>query len=232
MAKDYYLILGIGPDATLEQIKSAYRQKAKRWHPDHCDEGSEPFLAIQEAYEVLSDAGRRRVYDAEMARGRSRPAQDSGPQRRYRSPVEAVEPLIPTHRPGSPGAPFPESSFSSLLDALWGPTPGRWDDLDRGMPGGGQDLYVQVPLTREQVLRGGRARLWVPVSVACPTCQGWGSIGLFECPRCGGRGTVAGEYPVDVAFPAGLGDGVQKRLRLRIAGMEDRWLTLHFRVPR
>ncbi len=59
MAKDYFLVLCIQPDATLEQIKSAYRGKVKRWHPDHCDEGNKPFLAIQEAYECWAPDGHR-----------------------------------------------------------------------------------------------------------------------------------------------------------------------------
>jgi len=234
MAKDYYLILGVGSDATLEQIKSAYRQKAKRWHPDCCAEGSEPFLAIQEAYEVLGDAGRRQAYDAERARQRRRTtyAPSSESVRRNRCPVEAVEPLIPTRHASSARAPFPEPSFSSLIAEFFGSSGNRWDTPGGWGPGSADDLHIEVSLTREQVLRGGRLRLWIPAQLECPTCQGWGRRGFFECPRCEGRGTIADEYPVDISFPPGLGDGSQRRLRLRVGGLADRVLTLHFRTRR
>jgi curved DNA-binding protein CbpA len=78
MAKDYYLILGIGADATEDEIKSAYRREAKRHHPDCSGEDCEPFLALQEAYEVLGDPERRRAYDRELARER-RQGQPSSP---------------------------------------------------------------------------------------------------------------------------------------------------------
>ena len=60
MANDYYLILGIGDDASQDEIKSAYRREAKRLHPDCSDEGCEPFLDLHEAYEVLGDPEQRR----------------------------------------------------------------------------------------------------------------------------------------------------------------------------
>jgi molecular chaperone DnaJ len=55
MARDCYVILGVAVDATPEQIKQAYRQKALQFHPDHDGPDAEPFLEVQEAYAVLSD---------------------------------------------------------------------------------------------------------------------------------------------------------------------------------
>ena len=59
MARNYYAILGIDPDASPDQIRSAYRRKAKELHPDHYEGSSEPFRDVQEAYEALSDPARR-----------------------------------------------------------------------------------------------------------------------------------------------------------------------------
>ena len=62
---DYYANLGLGSDATLADIKKAFRQKASFYHPDrnHAPEAPARFRAVQEAYEVLSDATRRQAYD-------------------------------------------------------------------------------------------------------------------------------------------------------------------------
>ena len=85
--KNYYLILGVGSRATLEEIKSAFRRRAMELHPDHSGKESEPFLEIHEAYNVLSDPERRRSYD--------RQSQEAPARRPPRRPPP--EPLV-THR--------------------------------------------------------------------------------------------------------------------------------------
>src|ERR1700748_2254989 len=65
MKKDYYLILRLTPEATAEEIRSAYRRLAIELHPDLSGFGSDPFLELQEAYSVLSDPVRRAIYDRE-----------------------------------------------------------------------------------------------------------------------------------------------------------------------
>jgi molecular chaperone DnaJ len=72
LAKNYYTILGVGCDATPDEIKAAYRRKALELHPDHSGTDGKPFLGIQEAYEVLSNLTRRRAYDDRQAAGQSR----------------------------------------------------------------------------------------------------------------------------------------------------------------
>ena len=100
VARNYYLILGVDPDASLDEIRSAYRRKAKQLHPDHYEGSSEPFRDVQEAYEALCDPARRKAYDAERAReDRARAV----PRRVREEPLRPrrcpVEPLIPNAPP-------------------------------------------------------------------------------------------------------------------------------------
>lgn len=89
-ADDYYAVLGVDPTESLQGIQAAYRKLAKQCHPDRAGvEGKEKFQAIQEAYEVLSDPGKRKEYDAGIDR-RSRASRSSG--------VEP-EPVVRAHRP-------------------------------------------------------------------------------------------------------------------------------------
>ncbi len=68
--KDYYAVLGIEVDASLPLIKSAYRRKASQFHPDKNDSPDAPikFREIQEAYDLLSDAGKRQAHDENRRR--------------------------------------------------------------------------------------------------------------------------------------------------------------------
>jgi DnaJ-class molecular chaperone len=63
--KDYYGLLGVAPDASADIIKSAYRRKAAQFHPDRnpAPEAAAKFREVQEAYESLTDADRRKAYD-------------------------------------------------------------------------------------------------------------------------------------------------------------------------
>lgn len=113
--KDYYLILGVDPASTIEEIKTAYRQRAKNLHPDYYGLDSEPFLELQEAYSILSDPGQRFHYDK---------LNKTQATRKFRPQVE-IEPLIPSHysaEPLIPHAPFGDEeivSFAHLFDRIW-----------------------------------------------------------------------------------------------------------------
>ena len=66
MEKNYYAILGVSQTATPEEIRSAYRQRAKQFHPDYFGRDSAPFLGIREAYDILGDPLNRSSYDRSL----------------------------------------------------------------------------------------------------------------------------------------------------------------------
>ncbi len=225
MAKSYFAILGISPDASEDEVKSAYRRLAKEFHPDRCPGGDEKFCQIQEAYNVLGDSRRRREYEESLRGTRPAPAPRfgrPGPEPLRSMPIRRqAEGLVPNRFSGRFGPGIDEVPNRRR------PFRGR----HRRHFGLGTGLSVEIPLTASQAQRGGRARVVVPVQAVCPACTGDGEWFLFECPRCAGRGTVDAEIPLSVPFPAGLEHDYDVTIPLDRFGVGDIRLTVTFRPP-
>ena len=225
MAKSYFAILGISPNATLDEIRSAYRRLAKEFHPDHYTGGSERFQDIQEAYSVLVDRQRRREYQQNI---RKVPIKTSLKPIPYPEP----EPLIPEDGPVDIGAVSPVRSFQSftpsideIFDWLWR----NFSDLTQPKSARVQNLTLEVTLSPVQARRGGNARVMVPAQAVCPICRGRGAVGFYECARCAGEGVISGEMPISVSFPPGLTKDHAVMIPLDRFGIRNVHLTVLFR---
>ena len=225
MAKSYFAILGISPKATVDEIRSAYRQLAKEFHPDHYEGGSQRFRDIQEAYSVLGNNRRRREYEQNI-----RKVSHKAPIRP--APYSEPEPLIPEERPVDIGEVSPVRSFQSftpsfdeIFDWLWS----NFSDLAQSKSGQVKNLTLEVTLTLEQARRGGNARIMVPAQAVCPTCRGHGGVGFYECLRCAGEGVISGEIPVSVSFPPGLTKDHAVMIPLDRFGIPNTHITVLFR---
>ena len=221
MVKDYYVVLGVGPEATPEEILSAYRERAKRLHPEHSGVDSRPFLEAQEAYAVLGDPGRRRRYDL-----------SDGP----RAPTGREMPVdidLPDEAAASPG---PVSLFTrfgnhspsldSLFDRVWS----NFLDLHRPKSESAAPLVVDIPVTSGQALLGGRIDLEIPVLQNCASCHGEGRVGPFECWRCNGTGRAAVDRTIAVTYPPGDWRECVAEVGLGPLGIRNLYLEVHFRV--
>ena len=227
---DHYKILGVGKNASEEEIKKAYRKLARQYHPDRNpgDKAAEErFKQISQAHDVLSDADKRKAYD------------------RAGSPLGGFG--VPGFDPSNVAG-----GFSDILSNLFG---GGGGGAGAGRAGGvrgprapearGRDLETEVNLTFEQAVNGSQIPLAIPTSQPCPTCHGTGakpgtspkvcpvcggrgveaqSQGIFSisqpCSNCGGSGTV-----IDDPCPTCSGTGAQRsvrRMRVNIpAGVRD-----------
>jgi molecular chaperone DnaJ len=233
MATDYYELLGVGRDASEGDIKKAFRRLARELHPDvndHDPQAEEKFKEAAEAYEVLSDPERRRVYDRYGSEG----LRSGG------------------YAPNFEGF----GSFGDIFDAFFGG--GMGEAFGRGggaAQGGDVAVAVEIDLAQaasgasveaeyEVIARcerchGNRAEPGTPIEtcprcdgagqlqsvtrtpfgqvvrgVVCPQCNGEGKLPQQPCSQCRGRGRVATEHHVAVDVPAGIEDGQ----RIRLAG--------------
>ena len=225
MAKSYFAILGISSGATGDEIRSAYRRLAKEFHPDRYEGGSARFRDIQEAYAVLGNSRRRREYEQNI-----RKVSPKTPLRHTYYPEP--EPLIPEENPVDVGEVSPVRSFQSftpsfdeIFDWLWR----NFSSLEQPKSGRVQNLTLEVPLAPEHARRGGNARIMVPAQAVCPTCQGQGGVGFYECTRCAGEGIISGEMPVSVSFPPGLTRDHAVMIPLDRFGIRNVHITVLFR---
>ncbi len=181
MAKhDYYQVLGVTREAAQEEIKRAYRRKAKELHPDKNPEGKkraeEEFRQVAEAYEVLSDQDKRAQYDRY---GHTGPAQGFDfSQTDFR-------------RARQDFADFGFGGVDDLFDLFF--RQGGTRTATRRRAAQGEDIEYRLRITLEDAASGTRMKITAPRLVACDRCRGSGmepETSKRTCPTCKGRGQV------------------------------------------
>lgn len=215
MPRDYYIVLGIDQGASLSEIKKAYRNAIKRYHPDKVGKSTDPhkFRAAREAYEVLSDADKRRAYDAERQSQETAIRREDLPEtaaHQYRTRSAFRTPPVRD--------PFPES----LIPGSHRYRPHR--------PASGQDLYLDVILTEGEALHGGTFPLTLPVAVPCPRCRRGGRQSGVTCPACRGYGVVRSRRHFHLNLPPGLSDGTLLTVSFDPVGLGEITLLIAVRV--
>jgi molecular chaperone DnaJ len=231
--KDYYAALGVPKDAAAAAIKKAYRKLAADNHPDRNPAGEERFKEVSEAYDVLSDATKRKEYDE------ARSLFASGGSRGFSGPRHD-------------GAdPFGGGGFSDIFSNLFGGG-GGGAGRQRMAPRRGADIETAITLPFVDALRGSTVPLRISTEGACETCRGsgaapgtspvtcsvcagkgvvsnnqgafsfaepctkcrgTGSVVTTPCPSCGGVGRSTKERTLTVRIPAGVADGQKIRLK-------------------
>jgi molecular chaperone DnaJ len=224
--KDYYAALGVSRDAKPEAIRKAYRHLARKYHPD-VNPGNkaaeEKFKQISEAYEILSDEKKRKIYDQYGFYSDNLPPGGYGPG--------------PTAQAGAPppGFDFSGFDFSNLEDV--GPEASR--QTGGGFGAGFRDLFSQIFSRREReavseepekgsdiehrmhlsfsdAIRGTQVRITVAREEACERCHGTGATAgsAVTCETCGGAGKTTrqvGAMRFDMACPDCGGTGKRRR---------------------
>jgi molecular chaperone DnaJ len=193
MAKrDYYQVLGLGREATDEEIKKAYRKLAMKYHPDRNPDdktAEESFKEGKEAYEMLSDPKKRAAYNQYGHAG--------------------VDPSMG----GGAGAGF-NGGFSEAFGDIFGEIFGG-AGRGRGQSGvyRGADLRYNLEISLEEAARGAEKQIKIPAAETCEVCKGTGAkagTSPITCRTCGGQGAVRvsqGFFSVQQTCPTCQGQG-------------------------
>jgi len=240
--RDYYDILGVPKNATDEDIKKAYRKLAMKHHPDRnqgddAKKAEEKFKEAKEAYEMLSDSGKRAAYDQYGHAG-----------------------VDPNMMGGGRGGPGPEGfgGFAEAFGDIFGDIFGGGGAGGRRGGGGqqvyrGNDLSYAMEIGLEEAAFGKETQIRVPtwegcdtckgsgakpgtsaktcgtctgsgtvhlrqgffsIQQTCPQCRGSGKVIPEPCPSCHGAGKIKKQKTLEVKIPAGINEG----MRIRSAG--------------
>jgi DnaJ-class molecular chaperone len=199
MNKDFYKVLGINQKASPEKIRRAYRQAAKRYHPDVSQRNEEKFREVQEAYETLSDPEKKALYDRQISE--------------KRSPALSPPSYYPYHLRSTPSSLFDEiDQFFKRFEDSW--TEG-WPDFFGERDQRSQDLFVEITLTPSEARRGCEIPLKIPIWSICTRCRGTGFVGGLICGLCRGRGKEKIEKKITIAIPSGVKNGMRIRFFLK-----------------
>ncbi|MFF2090347.1 molecular chaperone DnaJ [Paenibacillus sp. NPDC058174] len=230
--RDYYEVLGLGKSASDDEIKKAYRSLARKYHPDVNKEADaeSKFKEVKEAYDVLSDEGKRSTYD------------------RYGH----VDPNQGMGGAGGFSGDFGGGGFGDIFDMFFGGGGGR---RDPNAPQRGNDLQYTMTVEFKEAVFGKETEITIPRTETCDTCTGSGAkpgtkpetctvckgsgqqevvqntpfgrmvnrractncsgtgrVIKEKCGTCHGAGKVKKQRKINVRIPAGVDDGAQIRL--------------------
>ena len=216
MNKDYYKILGVEKTATEDEIKSAYRKLAMKWHPDrnpdNVEEAKNKFAEINEAYEVLSNPEKRKQYDNPSPFGNFGGGMGDGTARQWTD--ENGNMHFEFSGGGMPGG-FGFDSFMGGFGPMggmggFGPFGRRMHRMDPNAPRPGESMIFNLSVGFREAIDGCSKKVRLNIEDNCGCLNG--------CDKCGHTGRIQKTITLEVKVPSGCPDGQ----RLRIPGQGNR----------
>ena len=213
--KNYYVVLGVHREVSDAGIRSAYKDLAKKLHPDRIGaDSTEAFQAISEAYQTLSDPEKRRLHNCLLDQEEDK-RREAGQRVNVRRGLE------------------PESlswERVSMMEDYQHDRP--FFDRLTGMqaPNAIEELNFEVILTADEARHGGVISVQVPTYYRCSLCRGSGRDWMFPCFDCQGSGVIETQRPVNIRFPPGVRSGTVIEAPLSESGNDNLHIRLYLLV--
>lgn len=236
--RDYYQLLGVSRTASEEEIRKAFRKLARIYHPDVAKnkaQAEDKFKEINEAYEVLGDAEKRRKYDQLGANWKQGSEfTPPGGWQSFQGGRAGRGSRAGGGAPGGGGFEFRGTGFSDFFEELFGSMGGggsfgrsaRAGGQERRGGGGsareetgdkGEDVEGDILVTIEEASKGSIRAITLRRTLRCPACSGMGQINGNPCKTCRGAGQSEKINNYKVKIPPGIRDGQT----LRVPGQGD-----------
>jgi DnaJ-class molecular chaperone len=221
--KNYYLVLGISRNESASGIQDAFRELAKRYHPDVAGpESAEHFRNLLEAYKHLSDEHLRARHNHSLQQAEA-----------------TVEPFVVGQSKGfrpEPLVPEPMSilrSFETVhpsFDEMFERFLRNFTGIGASKAEGIENLNLEVILSPDEAAQGGLAPIGVPSFHPCPLCGGSGRDWLFPCSYCRGQAMIEEEQTIAVRIPAMVRDRTILEVPITGLGIHNFHIRLHVRI--
>lgn len=209
--KNFYSILGVTPDSTMAEIKSAYRTLARKYHPDINPQGVERFKEISQAYETLSDAKKRLQYDTINGIFKtSTKKQETKTEETSNSNKETNSAKNESKKTSTNPDDKIRKDFMRKFNGIFEdfgkkkktkPTPKR-----------GEDINEEISISVKEAILGSERIVNVVHSSQCPHCKGRKFINGSICNVCNGTGEKSDFRKITVKIPKGVKNGAKLRI--------------------
>lgn len=224
MTKDYYKILGVTEFNTSEEIKSAYRKLARKYHPDVAGNSQEAILKfknINEAYEVLSNSIKKDEYDR---------------MRRFYNYAKENKQETKTTKNNSTQ---PERNFGFNWEDFLSKNRGEksYKRNNNKAPKRGEDIFSDIEISIFEATNGTTKTINMLQTQVCPKCNGRKFVNGSFCKHCNGKGEFTSYKKFTVKIPSGIKNG--SKIRLAGEGTKgengglsgDLYITIHIKEP-
>ena len=209
--KNFYSILGVTPDSTMAEVKSAYRTLARKYHPDINPQGVERFKEISQAYETLSDAKKRLQYDTINGIFKtSTKKQETKTEETNNSNKETTSKKNENKKTSTNPDDKIRKDFMRKFNGIF-------EDFGKKKktkptPKSGEDINEEISISVKEAILGSERIVNVVHSSQCPHCKGRKFINGAICNVCNGTGEKSDFRKITVKIPKGVKNGAKLRI--------------------
>ncbi len=198
--KNYYSILGVTPDSTDSELKSAYRRLARKYHPDINPNGAQMFKDISEAYKTLSNAKKRFQYDTINGFFKTKKTEKTEQKTTSQKAQFEYKKTQTSNKQKN------KEEFSKKINEMFE------EFAKKPTPKNGKDIYEDITITIHEAKEGTQKVVNVLHRSTCPHCKGRKFINGAKCSECSGSGEKTEHRKITVKIPKNIKNGTKLRI--------------------